>query len=91
MSNVECPLEVGRLNCVEEPVRFGDVMRDVVDFGVFWFLVVVLEEDDDLRLFCSVYQSLNACDSGIPALCDVPEMVAAVSDEPTASESLCQC
>ena len=55
MCNIECPFEVWRLNRVEEPVCLGDVMRDIVNFGVFWFPIMVLKEDDDLRLFRSVY------------------------------------
>ena len=53
--HIERPLEIGRTDFVEKPMRLGDVMGDVVDLGVFGFTIVVLKEDDDFRSFCSVY------------------------------------
>ena len=67
-----------------------NIMRDVMDFGVLRFSVVVLKEDNYLCLFCPVDQSLDALNRSITALRNIPEMITAMPNEPTTSEPLCQ-
>ena len=90
MSHVESPFEVGGFDLVEEPVRFLDVVRDIMNFGQVRFFVVVLEINHLAQPVSLIGKSLDSVDRSLPAKLGVAEMIAAVTDDPAGPDGLNQ-
>ena len=85
--HVERPLEMIGLNRVEKPLRLLDIVRQVVHLGVFGFQIVILKIDRHIGLFGPMHQPLHAVYRSIAAQANIPEVIAPVPDEPTATQS----
>lgn len=86
MCDVESPLEVIGLYGIKKPLCLFDIVRQIVNFGVFGFQVVIFKIDRYVGFFRPMYQSFHAFYGSISARGYIAKVIAPMADDPAASQ-----